>query len=305
MKESPDLARDLFMYNYYKLGFTFSPLAFMNLAPTRVKQAIKVGKKSNDGGKTWEDRTYVDFLNDVLAGNLMNKVNINNFAEQYVRNHTDNRKLVFSPTGTNLSFIKKEAIKNKVVQSTFTLDVQKLGEDKNIWLLPSSDKSIRVFRPFLMIEGVLYMADNSRYGDFEDFNISNCDVIEYRKVSKLGDTNKSLQYLSNSNSEFKYEAPSSPKEGSTAADPEGLSPKVPEFDKTPIIKEIVSQMIPAWIKQGFIIQESASKVKKAFQEELLSNNRKELEAKVKSIRDNIKKYGLLVLDKDGNPKPSC
>lgn len=305
MEETPDLARDLFLYNYYKLGFTFSPLAFMNLAPTKVKQAIKVGKKSNDGGKTWEDRTYVDFLNDVLKGNLMDKVDINNFVEQYVRNHTDNRKLVFSPTGTNLSFIKKEAIKNKVVQSTFTLDVQKLGEDKNIWLLPSSDKSIRAFRPFLMIEGVLYMADNSRYGDFEDFNISNCDVIEYRKVSKLGDTNKSLQYLSNSNSESKYEAPSSPKEGSTAADPEGLSPKVPEFDKTPIIKEIVSQMIPALIKQRFIMQESASKVKEAFQEELLSNNRKELEAKVKSIRDNIKKYGLLVLDEEGNPKPSC
>lgn len=305
MEETPDLARDLFLYNYYKLGFTFSPLAFMNLAPTKVKQAIKVGKKSNDGGKTWEDRTYVDFLNDVLKGNLMDKVNINNFVEQYVRNHTDNRKLVFSPTGTNLSFIKKEAIKNKVVQSTFTLDVQKLGEDKNIWLLPNSDKSIRVFRPFLMIEGVLYMADNSRYGDFKDFNISNCDVIEYRKVSKLGDTNKSLQYLSNSNSESKYEAPSSPKEGSTAADPEGLSPKVPEFDKTPIIKEIVSQMIPALIKQGFIMQESASKVKEAFQEELLSDNRKELEAKVKSIRDNIKKYGLLVLDEKGDPKPSC
>lgn len=305
MEETPDLARDLFLYNYYKLGFTFSPLAFMNLAPTKVKQAIKVGKKSNDGGKTWEDRTYVDFLNDVLKGNLMDKVNINNFVEQYVRNHTDNRKLVFSPTGTNLSFIKKEAIKNGVVQPTFTLDVQKLGEDKNIWLLPNSDKSIRVFRPFLMIEGVLYMADNSRYGDFKDFNISNCDVIEYRKVSKLGDTNKSLQYLSNSNSESKYEAPSSPKEGSTAADPEGLSPKVPEFDKTPIIKEIVSQMIPALIKQGFIMQESASKVKEAFQEELLSDNRKELEAKVKSIRDNIKKYGLLVLDEKGDPKPSC
>ncbi len=305
MEETPDLARDLFLYNYYKLGFTFSPLAFMNLAPTKVKQAIKVGKKSSDGGKTWEDRTYVDFLNDVLKGNLMDKVNINNFVEQYVRNHTDNRKLVFSPIGTNLSFIKKEAIKNGVVQPTFTLDVQKLGEDKNIWLLPSSDKSVRVFRPFLMIEGALYMADNSRYGDFEDFNISNCDVIEYRKVSKLGDTNKSLQYLSNSNSESKYEAPSSPKEGSTAADPEGLSPKVPEFDKTPIIKEIVSQMIPALIKQGFIMQESASKVKEAFQEELLSDNRKELEAKVKSIRDNIKKYGLLVLDEKGDPKPSC
>ena len=305
MEESPDLARDLFMYNYYKLGFTFSPLAFMNLAPTKVKQAIKVGKKTNDGGKTWEDGTYVDFLNDVLAGNLMNKVDINNFVEQYVRNHTDNRRLVFTPSGTALSFVKKEAIKNGVMQPTFTLDISKLGEEANMWLLSNPDKKVRAFRPFLMIGDTLYMADNSRFGNLQDFNISNYDAIEYRKVSKLGDTNKSLQYLSNSNSEFKYEAPSSPKEGSTAADPEGLSPKVPEFDKTPIIKEIVSQMIPALIKQRFIMQESASKVKEALQEELLSDNRKELEAKVKSIRDNIKKYGLLVLDEKGDPKPSC
>lgn len=305
MEETPDLARDLFLYNYYKLGFTFSPLAFMNLAPTKVKQAIKVGKKSNDGGKTWEDRTYVDFLNDVLKGNLMDKVNINNFVEQYVRNHTDNRKLVFSPTGTNLSFIKKEAIKNKVVQSTFTLDVQKLGEDKNIWLLPNSDKSIRVFRPFLMIEGVLYMADNSRYGDFKDFNISNCDVIEYRKVSKLGDTNKSLQYLSNSNSEFKYEAPSSPKEGSTAVDPEGLSPKVPEFDKKQVVNEIVKEMMPSLIKYRFIMAEEAESKKNILIQDLNSESESLLQAQVQAIRNAIRENGLIVLDEEGNPKPSC
>lgn len=305
MKESPDLARDLFMYNYYKLGFTFSPLAFMNLAPTRVKQVIKVGKKWDSSSNTWEDRTYVDFLNDVLAGNLMNKVNINNFAEQYVRNHTDNRRLVFSPTGINLSFIKKEAIKNKVVQSTFTLDVQKLGEDKNIWLLPSSDKSIRVFRPFLMIEGVLYMADNSRYGDFKDFNISNCDVIEYRKVSKLGDTNKSLQYLSNSNSEFKYEAPSSPKEGSTAADPEGLSPKVPEFDKKQVVNEIVKEMMPSLIKYRFIMAEEAESKKNILIQDLNSESESLLQAQVQAIRNAVRENGLMVLDEEGNPKQSC
>lgn len=305
MEETPDLARDLFLYNYYKLGFTFSPLAFMNLAPTKVKQAIKVGKKSNDGGKTWEDRTYVDFLNDVLKGNLMDKVDINNFVEQYVRNHTDNRKLVFSPTGTNLSFIKKEAIKNKVVQSTFTLDVQKLGEDKNIWLLPSSDKSVRAFRPFLMIEGVLYMADNSRYGDFEDFNISNCDVIEYRKVSKLGDTNKSLQYLSNSNSKSKYEAPSSPKEGSTAADPEGLSPKVPEFDKKQVVNEIVKEMMPSLIKYRFTMAEEAENMKNILIQDLNSESESLLQAQVQAIRNAVRENGLIVLDEKGNPKQSC
>ena len=305
MEETPDLARDLFLYNYYKLGFTFSPLAFMNLAPTKVKQAIKVGKKSNDGGKTWEDRTYVDFLNDVLKGNLMNKVDINNFVEQYVRNHTDNRRLVFTPSGTALSFVKKEAIKNGVMQPAFTLDISKLGEEANMWLLPNPDKKVRAFRPFLMIGDTLYMADNSRFGNLQDFNISNYDAIEYRKVSKLGDTNKSLQYLSNSNSESKYEAPSSPKEGSTAADPEGLSPKVPEFDKKQVVNEIVKEMMPSLIKYRFIMAEEAESKKNILIQDLNSESESLLQAQVQAIRNAIRENGLIVLDEEGNPKPSC
>lgn len=305
MEESPDLARDLFLYNYYKLGFTFSPLAFMNLAPTKVKQAIKVGKKSNDGGKTWEDRTYVDFLNDVLKGNLMNKVNINNFAEQYVRNHTDNRRLVFTPSGTALSFVKKEAIKNGIMQPAFTLDISKLGEEANMWLLPNPDKKVRAFRPFLMIGDTLYMADNSRFGNLPDFNISIYNAIEYRKVSKLGDTNKSLQYLSNSNSESKYEAPSSPKEGSTAADPEGLSPKVPEFDKKQVVNEIVKGMMPSLIKYRFIMAEEAESMKNILIQDLNSESESLLQAQVQAIRNAIRENGLIVLDEKGNPKPSC
>ncbi len=305
MEESPDLARDLFLYNYYKLGFTFSPLAFMNLAPTKVKQAIKVGKKSNDGGKTWEDRTYVDFLNDVLKGNLMDKVDINNFVEQYVRNHTDNRRLVFTPSGTALSFVKKEAIKNGVMQPAFTLDISKLGEEANMWLLPNPDKKVRAFRPFLMIGDTLYMADNSRFGNLQDFNISNYDAIEYRKVSKLGDTNKSLQYLSNSNSESKYEAPSIPKEGSTAADPEGLSPKVPEFDKKQVVNEIVKEMMPSLIKYRLIMAEEAESKKNILIQDLNSESESLLQAQVQAIRNAVRENGLIVLDEDGNPKQSC
>lgn len=305
MEETPDLARDLFLYNYYKLGFTFSPLAFMNLAPTKVKQAIKVGKKSNDGGKTWEDRTYVDFLNDVLKGNLMDKVDINNFVEQYIRNHTDNRRLVFTPSGTALSLVKKEAIKNGVMQPTFTLDIGKLGEESNMWILPYPDKKVRAFRPFLMIGDTLYMADNSRFGNLQDFNVSNYEVIEYRKVSKLGDTNKSLQYLSNSNSESKYEATSIPKEGSTAADPEGLSPKVPEFDKKQVVNEIVKEMMPSLIKYGFIMAEEAESMKNILIQDLNSESESLLQAQVQAIRNAIRENGLIVLDEEGNPKSSC
>lgn len=45
-KEFPQIATDLFLYNFYKLGFNFSPFSFMNLAPTEVKERIQVS--SND-----------------------------------------------------------------------------------------------------------------------------------------------------------------------------------------------------------------------------------------------------------------
>lgn len=304
MEETPDLARDLFMYNYYKLGFTFSPLAFMNLAPTRVKQAIKVGKKWNSSNNTWEDRTYVDFLNDVLAGNLMDKIDINNFVEQYVRNHTDNKKLVFTPSGTALSFIKKLAINNHIIQPTFTLDISKLGEEANIWLLSNPNKKVRAFRPFLMIGDTLYMADNSRFGNFEDFNISTCKAIEYRKMAELGASNKSLQYLSNSNSEIAVNSLSSLIEGSTSAEPE-FPPKVPEFDRNQIINEIVKEMMPSLIKYEFIMAEKAESAKNMLIQDLNSNSESLLQAKVQAIRNAVRENGLIVLDEKGNPKQSC
>ena len=304
MKESPNLARDLFMYNYYKLGFTFSPLAFMNLAPTRVKQAIKVGKKWDSRSNTWEDRTYVDFLNDVLAGNLMDKVNINNFVEQYVRNHTDNRRLVFTPSGTALSFVKREAIKNGVMQPAFTLDISKLGEEANMWLLPNPDKKVRAFRPFIMIGDTLYMADNSRFGNLQDFNISNYDAIEYRKVSKLGVTNKSLQYLSNSNNESTSESLPSPIEGSTSMEAE-ITTEVPEFDKSQIVNEIVKEMMPSLIKYGFIMAEEAESMKSTLIQDLNSESESLLQAQVQAIRNAVRENGLMVLDEEGNPKQSC
>lgn len=46
--ETSQIATDLFLYNFYKLGFNFSPKAFMNLAPTEVKEMIKVPYSSKN-----------------------------------------------------------------------------------------------------------------------------------------------------------------------------------------------------------------------------------------------------------------
>ena len=50
-----ELGRDLFMYCFYQLGFDFSPMSFMHLAPTAVKDSIPVPRSNSLTPKHWED----------------------------------------------------------------------------------------------------------------------------------------------------------------------------------------------------------------------------------------------------------
>ena len=52
--EMAELGRDLFMYCYYQLGFDFSPMSFMHLAPTAVKDSIPVPRSESLTPKHWE-----------------------------------------------------------------------------------------------------------------------------------------------------------------------------------------------------------------------------------------------------------
>lgn len=203
LKTEPDLARDLFMYNFYKLGFTFSPLAFMNLAPTELKLAIKVGRKwdssANDGNGAWVERSYVDFLNDVKEGTVT--ANSEKFAKQYILNHLDNKRLVLTAKGSIYKLIKDDVYKNNETVSSFTLNGGKLGDDAKYFTIKDSSlpKNVIAFRPCIVIDGVIYMCESGN----DKFNVSYDGSITYYKVSQLGTTNKSLQYVSDSESKMK------------------------------------------------------------------------------------------------------
>lgn len=164
LKTEPDLARDLFMYNFYKLGFTFSPLAFMNLAPTELKLAIKVGRKwdssANDGNGAWVERSYVDFLNDVKEGTVT--ANSEKFAKQYILNHLDNKRLVLTAKGSIYKLIKDDVYKNNETVSSFTLNGGKLGDDAKYFTIKDSSlpKNVIAFRPCIVIDGVIYMCES-------------------------------------------------------------------------------------------------------------------------------------------------
>lgn len=64
-----ELGKDLFMYCYYQMGFDFSPISFMHLAPTAVKDNIIVERENslplntfNAGDINWRDESSNDVL---------------------------------------------------------------------------------------------------------------------------------------------------------------------------------------------------------------------------------------------------
>ena len=284
LKTEPDLARDLFMYNFYKLGFTFSPLAFMNLAPTELKLAIKVGRKwdssANDGNGAWIERSYIDFLNEVKEGTVI--ANSEKFAKQYILNHLDNRRLVFTAKGSNLKYLKTLVYKNGEAVSNFTLDVNKLGDDAKNYTIKDSTlpKNCVAFRPCIVVDGITYMCESTN----DKFNVSYDGSITYYKVSQLGTTNKSLQYISDSESRLTdSEQYNNNTEGNSSQE------FIPEDTPTSFNREeAINQIIDYGIKNGEFMAEQVESIK----EYLNSQSDTDLSDTVNAIKSEIQSNGL-------------
>lgn len=208
-EDTAEIARSLFLYNYYKSGFTYSPMAFMNLAPTEVKLAVQVGYDYNGNPKS-----YVDFLNDVQKSRI--GVNNQEFAKQYLLNHLDNNRLVFHPKGRNGRLISNLAFSDGVAVSSFTLDVKKSGKEGNSFLLPSEEKGVSYFRPVIVIDDIVYMCDSNDVV----FNASTTGSIDYYKVDALGESGKSLQYSSNPMTVSTIADTEIQEDGNTSVEPE-------------------------------------------------------------------------------------
>ena len=289
-KTEPDLARDLFIYNFYKLGFTFSPLSFMNLAPTELKLAIKVGRKwdseANNGEGAWIERSYIDFLNDVLDGNV--NVNSNKFAKQYILNHLDNKKLVFKAKGSTLKDLKKLVYKNNEAVSSFTLNTTTLGDDAKIYTIndPTIPKKHVAFRPCIIVDDIVYMCESGN----DKFNVSADGSITYYKVSKLGTTNKSLQYISDSETKIQdSQTYDDTLPGSTSTE-DGVPDLQPEIvDRNTVVNDIIKYAL----EKRKLSNEEIEKLKNYI--DSLSDS--ELKNRIESIKKEVRENG--VTDKLG------
>lgn len=233
-EDTAEIAQSLFLYNYYKLGFTYSPMAFMNLAPTEVKLAVQVGYDYNGN-----PQSYVDFLNEVQKSRI--GVNSQEFAKQYLLNHLDNTRLVFHPKGRSGKIISNLAFEKGVAVNSFTLNAKKLGKDANPFLLPSEEKGIDVFRPVIVIDDVAYLCNSG--GDV--FNQSTTGSMDYFRVDALGDAGKSLQYSSNGITTSMVADTEVQDNGNTSVEPEVVSTPDTSLTTEELIKEATDLALKA------------------------------------------------------------
>lgn len=274
-EQTAKLAQSLFLYNYYKLGFTYSPMAFMNLAPTEVKLAVQVGYDYNGNPKS-----YVDFLNDVQKSRI--GVNNQEFAKQYLLNHLDNNRLVFHPKGRSGRLISNLAFSDGVAVSSFTLNVKKLGKEGNPFLLPSEEKGVSYFRPVIVIDDIVYMC-NSNDGVF---NASTTGSINYYKVDALGEPGKSLQYSSNSMTVSTIADTEVQEDGNTSVEPEVVN----TVDTSMSTEELVRQATDLALKADNTLD-------KALVVEML--NKASVEDLIDTI-ESLKAQANNVTDQEGN-----
>ena len=189
------LAQDLYFYNFYKLGYNFHPTSSMSLAPTLLKLGLRVNTAT-------EQKGYVDFIQSIINGEVhMDRSDLTSFAKQYILNHLDNKKLVFTPKGTarkavNAAFNEKEGHWNP----TFTLSYKQLGDLASIFTIydESLEKGVYAFRPVIAVEKgdsiAYYMADGA--GDRFNVTSSADGSMTYRQVFAQGTKGQSIQYFS-------------------------------------------------------------------------------------------------------------
>lgn len=168
--EAQKFALNLFRYSYYRNGFAFGPHTFIHLAPIAVRNAIP---------------NYIDTLRKIF-----NSIDdYNQFVDQYIYNHLDNRKLVPEiPETSSVKFTDDDGnIKDEV---TFVIDDNSTYIDKKI-IKEKIDTPDGVVYNF-----VKYIARRYK-GDFIYYKLvlsGDESIATYRRIEPLGFKNSFIEY---------------------------------------------------------------------------------------------------------------
>ena len=295
----PLIARDLFLYNFYKLGFQFGPGVFMNLAPTEVKQSLMVPNK--DGSP----RSYVQFLKEVMEGDKI-QYDYTDFAIQYMLNHPDNKSLVFNAdkSKTAREILSKRAFNSaKEAQSNFTIDTARLGDNAGLFLLkaPTKQDPTSVFRPVISIKGALFVAQSEGF----KFNETEGTTMTYVRMDQQGSKGVSMRYNGST-----PVAPVMDVASETEQEPLGNSSQEPGpapvvFDREAAITEIATEMAKALENIGYRDEMREAVSAQSLIEGLRKASDAELQSQIDDIRRACRKDGILLMDDEGNLLQGC
>lgn len=293
----PYIVRDLFMYSFYKTGFNYSPFAFMNIIPNSVKESIIVDQEQI--GDDMKYITYPEFLRRLLDPNNSGiEINPNEFAQQYILNHTDNYNLVFAPKGSALDEIEGIYNKGGAFNNDFTLDSGK-GNISKLYVIGKNSKGQLLFRPCLKIKGMLYIAK----GDGDTFNASSSGSITYERVYSLGTTNKELRFLSPTEELGKYGIIEDDYfVGNTSITPEEDNTT---FDRVTHIRTLAEDFKKAFDAADMRDEQGELMSLNTFIAWLSDKADEDLKQTIEVVRKACRKDGILVLNEKGDLMENC
>lgn len=169
--KAQELALNLFLYSYYRNGFAFGPSTFIHLAPTAVRDAIN---------------GYIPTLRSLLTS----EDSYEEFVEQYIYNHLDNRKLVPEiPDTSTTKFADEEGnIKDEV---TITIDSASTYGDKAAIKSEQRDEEGNPIYEFFEFIG---RRVKGKYIYYRMTEIDGENTAIYTRIEPLGYKNSFLEY---------------------------------------------------------------------------------------------------------------
>ena len=141
-------------------------------------------------------------------------------------------------------------------------------------------------------------------GNEDRFNVSSDGTMEYVKVNKLGTSNVSMQYTSETQSSIEDTSVETPENGNTSIEPDS-SLETLSFNKDEAINEITGEMVKALVANGSAVVEEAEDLAKNIKAALSNQSDVDLQQGIQAIRNAERKNGIVVLDEEGNPKKCC
>lgn len=176
LMENPDtfeLGRDLFLYNLYRSGFTYSPKTFLHLASVDTKLALG---------------DYIDAVGNTTFND--SNVSIAEFLLMFRRNHAGNTKIVpsleINSKSGNTRVSANTNNKGKI-ELTISYDAAQTGLDS---VIANRKSASIVFSPVVTYNGKLYYTDNYEIP-------GSTGRVTYTEISPLGNTNNFLEYNAN------------------------------------------------------------------------------------------------------------